>query len=109
MDVSKLLDELEKSLKQERELLLKFPLTNPEQILKIQEEIRKVLYELSKLPKEAFAGKENKLRRILELNARVSSLISNQLSFLEDLEKEVFGETLTYEKRNANNIFNGRA
>jgi len=109
MEVSELLNELERLLEQEKELLLKFPITSPEQILEIQEKVRKILYELSKFPKETLLSETERLVKLSELNARVSSLVLNQLSFLEELEREIFGELLTYEKKSRDNLFDGKA
>jgi hypothetical protein len=109
MKVDDLIKRLENLLEKERDLLLKFPISDADQFIKIQEEIKETLYKLSQFPKEELMDKTDELINISKLNSSISSLLINQLSFLEELEREIFGESLTYSEKAKNSLFNRKA
>lgn len=109
MEIREQLLNLKKLLEEERELLLSFPLKNINRFEEIQEEKRKLLLNISSFSKEEVEKEKNIVLEIYKLNSTVSALISNGLSFFEEIEKELFGENITYKGKNTSSLFNKKA
>ena len=109
MEVLEQLKKLKNLLEEERNILLRFPLESVERFLEVQEEKRKLLLQISSRSEEELIPFKDEVLEIYELNAEVSSLISNHMAFFEEIEKELFGDSVTYGGRERDNIFKGKA
>ena len=107
--VKRELEKLRELLREERELLLAFPPKDLDRFRKIQEEKRELLLKISSFSKEEVEREGELLVEIYRLNASVSALLSNGLSFFEEIEKELFGESATYSGNRENSLFNRKA
>ncbi len=99
---------LKSILERERELLLKFPLGEPQEFLELQKEKRKVLSKLSSLEKKDFSDLKELVKEIKELNEEVKALITNNYSFIKELLEELFPKT-TYTGKEGSSAFNFKA
>ncbi len=109
LQVKRDLKKLIELLREERELLLVFPLKDLDRFKKIQEEKRELLLKISSFSKEEVEREKELLVEIHRLNTSISALVSNGLSFFEEVEKELFGESATYRRNRANSLFNRKA
>lgn len=109
MTARELLLELKSIMEEERELLLSFPIRDVERFGEIQEKKREILLMLSRLNVEDLEGEKELLLELRQLNVSISGLILNGLSFFEELERELFGQTLTYEEKKRRNLFSKKA
>lgn len=106
MELKKLLLELKSLLEEERELLLSFPLKDVDRFEKVQEEKKELLLKISSFEKEKVEMERELLLEIQKLNASITALITNGLSFFEEIEKELFGQSPTYRNKKNNSLFN---
>jgi len=110
LSVKTILAELKNLLNEERKLLLSFPPKNVSRLEEIQEEKKKLLLELSSFNTEEVKKERELLSEIQKLNTSIAALISNGISFFEEIEKELFGQNVTYDERNRkHNLFNKKA
>ncbi|RKQ61731.1 hypothetical protein C7457_1176 [Thermovibrio guaymasensis] len=96
--VKETLEELKRVCQRERELLIKFPQGDPEEFLSLQEEKRKLLTKLSQYDLEEIKPFEEIVREIKEIQESVKALLLSNITFIEELFKELFpssGETYT--------------
>ena len=97
---------LKKLLEEERELLLAFPPKDIDRFEKIQEEKKELLLKISSFEKEEVEKERELLVEIQKLNTSITALIANGLSFFEEVEKELFGQSPTYRNKGSNSLFN---
>jgi len=92
------LKELKELLIKERDELLKFPIGSADELLKIEEEKRELLLKISALKPEELKPHVETVREIKELHAQVKELIVANLTFIEEIFKELKGGEETYTK-----------
>jgi len=106
--VEETLKRLKELCRKERELLIKFPLGEPEEFLSLQEEKRELLLKLSSLEAEELEPFKELIEEIKEVQELSKPLLLSNLSFIE----EVLGELApreTYGPSEGKSLFNGKA
>ncbi len=99
---------LKSILERERETLLKFPLGEPKEFLKLQEEKREVLSKLASFEGREFKDLKELVREVKELNQEVKALLINNYSFTKELLDQIFPKT-TYTGKEGSSAFNFKA
>jgi len=106
--VERTLKELVELLKEEKKSLLSFTLENPESFTKLQERKKELLLKLSQLDREDFKEHLELVEEVKSLHEEVKALLLNNISFLEELFKELSNNE-TYAKRSSPSFFKGKA
>ncbi len=109
MGVRELLEELKELLEEERQLLLSFPVKDVKRFEEIQERKRELLLKISSFEREEVEKERELLLEIFRLNSTISALVVNGLSFFEEIERELFGDSITYTDKTSQNLFDRRA
>lgn len=102
------LKRLKELYERERELLVRFPLGEPDEFLALQEEKRELLLELSSHTPEEFEPYRELVEEIARLHEVVRSLLVSNLSFIQELLGEVFPKE-TYGPSEGSSFFNRKA
>ncbi len=92
MDLKDKLTAFKESLEKEYQLLLK--LNNPQELLNVIEEKKKIMSELSKYNKEDFEKYVELLKEIEFLNKRNLNLANNNMAFIDELFSAIFEEDI---------------
>ena len=109
MKIRELLQILKSLLEEERKLLLSFPIKDVKRFEEIQERKRELLLKISSFEKEEVEKERELLLEIFRLNSTVSALVVNGLSFFEEIERELFGDSITYTDKASQNLFDRHA
>ncbi|EDP72965.1 hypothetical protein [Hydrogenivirga sp. 128-5-R1-1] len=92
MDLEKKLKAFKESLEKEYKLLLK--LDNPQELLNIIEEKKKLISELSMYEKKDFENYIDLLKEIEFLNKRNLNLANNNMLFIDEIFSSIFEENV---------------
>ncbi|ACO04627.1 MAG TPA: hypothetical protein DEP48_05780 [Persephonella sp.] len=99
-NVNNLLDKLIGKLKEEKDLLIKSiqDARYVEELVKVIEEKRDILSQLSKYNREDFKGFEDKLREIETLGRSNLTLAANNAQFIDEIFSVLFEEPQKYDQ-----------